>query len=308
MSFSFSYSFGYVPSFSTVGLVTTTQSWYVNVSVYPLFYSKIIVEWSIPASLGACTFNVYKSDIDTDPNSWTKLNPVPITSNVNFLEDIVPNNFSIYRRPYYKVEVILPAPDGRSFTSYPSTWINQRTNLMEIRATEITRRENVLLDKFIGVDTYLYRRKYFGARCPQCYDENTEKVIQDHCTACFGTSFLGGYYNPILTKVAYDTSPNNTILAYIGKLETNETTAWTTAWPDINSLDIIYRVPDAKIFRVGVVNNTELQTVQVRQMMQIIELDKNSVEMAMVTQNTPSQFTTPGLTGVGAKTATGYTI
>lgn len=305
MSIAFTYGFGYIPSFSETSLVTSVETSYISVKIYPLFYKKVIVEWSIPPSWGSCTFNVYKGD--TEQGEFDKVNLTPLSS-TNFFADTTTQDFSKFHRSYYVVEVILPQPDGRSIKSPIATWQNIRTNLMGIRAVEITRRETILLDKFVGVDTLIFRKKYFGERCPNCYNKDIEKVTKDHCLTCLGTSFLGGYFPGMATKMCYEISPNNTQLTYLGKLETNQTSAWTISSPVLMTHDLILRVPDYKLFRIESINQTELQTVQVRQVVQITELGKNSVEMNLINSGVPSTYTLPGLTGNTIATQTGYII
>jgi hypothetical protein len=179
---------------------------------------------------------------------------------------------------------------------------------MGIRAAEITRRETILLDKFVGVDSLIFRKKYFGQRCPNCYNEDIEKVTKDHCLTCLGTSFIGGYFPGMLTKMCYEISPNNTQLTYLGKLETNQTSAWTISSPALMTHDLILRIPDYSLFRIESINQTELQTVQVRQVVQITELSKNSVEMNLINSVVPSTYTLPGLTSNTSATQTGYII
>ena len=304
-SLSYSYRFGYIPRFDTVELVTSVESAYINVKVYPLFYNKIVVEWSIPPSLGNCSFNIYKQDTEAGP--WLKINPTPLVG-TNFIEDTNTQDFSKFHKSHYIVEVRLPAPDNRYIKSSPTTWENKRTNLMGIRAREITRRETILLSKFTGIDTLIFRRKYFGERCPNCYNKDIEKIVKDHCLTCFGTSFVGGYFPGMLTKVCYEISPNVTQLDYIGKREINQTSAWTISYPEVMSLDLLLRIPDSRIFRVENINPTELQTVQVRQVMQVTELDKNSIEMSLISGATPSSYVLPKIRGNTSTTNTGYII
>jgi len=283
----FSFGLGFIPGYSLTEIQTTTETGYISTKVYPLFYSKIIIEWAVPPSWGSCLFNVYRGDTEVGP--WVKLNPAPL-SGTNFLEDTLSEDFSIFHRGYYIVEVQLPAPDGRRIKSPMVTWENKRGTLVEIRAKEITRREKVLLSKFTGIDTLIFRRKYFGERCPECYNLDIEKVTKDHCLTCLGTSFKGGYFPGMLTKVCYDVSPNNTQMSYQGKIESNSTTAWTTSFPDIMVHDLLLRIPDSRIFRVEANNATELQTVQVRQVLSIVEKDKNSVETTLLKTITPTRY------------------
>ena len=304
-SLSFSVNPGYMPWFNPSLLTTTTTTGHIHVKVYPLFYNKVIVEWRIPARLGVCTFNVYKSPSDAGP--WSKINDVPL-SNTNFLADTTTEDFSIFKKSYYTVEVRLPSPDGRYIKSCSTTWENRRGTLQELRAREVTRREKILLNKFVGIDSLVFRRKYFGERCPQCWNPVIEKVTQDHCPTCYGTSFLGGYFPGVPTKICYDPSPNSTQLAYLGKLEINQLSAWTIEYPSVDSLDLIVRIPDFKTFRVSSINQTELQTVKIRQIMALTELSKGSVECTLIDQIMDSKYINPNLLGSTTKTSTGYII
>lgn len=306
-SLSFNYGFGYIPDFTPTPLTTSVVSSYVTVKVTPLFYKKVIIEWSIPAAMGICTFNVYKSPTDVGP--WEKINGA-ILSNTNFIIDASTQDFSKFHKSWYTVEVRMPAPDLRYITSPPTSWENVRTDLMSLRAAEIIRRETILLGQFVGVNSLVFRRMYFGQRCPNCYNKEVEKVMQDHCPVCLGTSFSGGYYPGIPTQVCYQATPNQTALTYLGKMETNQTTCWTINVPEIETLDLILRVPDFKLFRVEDVSQTEIQTVPVRQMMQITELAKGSVEFDLIISNNvvSTQYTMPGLEPVAATSKAGYVI
>lgn len=305
MALPFSFAFGRINSFPTLLPTVSVETSYISVKVYPLFYNKTIVEWSIPAMWGACTFNVYKGDTEAGP--WVKVNPTPL-SNTNFFADFNVEDFSKFHKSDYIVEVRLPVPDGRYIRSAAVSWDNVRSNIMQIRAAEISRRENILLSRFVGVDSLVFRRKYFGERCPECYNAAIEKVTKDHCKECLGTSFKGGYFVGMPTKISYEVSPNNTQMSYMGKLEVNQNSAWTTAFPSIMTHDIILRIPDFKVFRVEAVNQTEIQTVAVRQTMQLVEKDKSSVEMNLINQAIPHGYLQATTIKDNINTQVGYTL
>jgi hypothetical protein len=247
---------------------------------------------------------VFRTDTG-DFNVAEKLNQTPIV-NSNFYEVRNTTDFSKFRSSEYIVEVILPKPDGRAIISSPCTWTNTRSTLMQIRVNEIVRRETILLSKFIGVDTLIFRRKYFGDRCINCFNTKIEKVVKDNCKECYGTSFLGGYYPGLLTKVHFEISPNITGMSYQGKVETNNTSAWTVAYPNVDPLDLLIRIPDFKVFRIDSINCTEIQTVQVRQIMNITELNKSSIEMKLLEGIVPSEFTSTKLIGTKSKINNGH--
>lgn len=277
----------YFPGLAVVPLQTTVESQYVRVSIYPVFYKHFIIEWSVPAKWGAVKFNVYKSNMES-PNSFEKINPVPILG--NFYKDPTTMDFSKFKDSYYKVEVTLP--DGRSIVSRTYTWENVRTNFVEIRAVEIRRRESLLLDKFTGISTLVFRRKTFGKRCTECWDTRTERCIKDNCQTCLGTSFEGGYFEGFPTKVQYNPTPNDAVLGYQGVVEANEIPAWTIDKPTINVFDLVLRVPDSKLYRASQVQSTELQTITVRQMLTLTEMGKDSVEYQLAYRLLPTEYQT----------------
>lgn len=303
LSLSVAFPFNYTRTVGTTASVVTPN---ISVKVYPLFYNTVIVEWSIPSTWGNCSFNVYRAD--TEVGALTKITDTPLV-NTNFLSDVLTQDFSIFHKSWYVVEVQLPSPDNRFIKSEMYSWENVRGNLMQIRANEITRRERILLNKFVGIDSLIFRRKYFGPRCPDCYNASIEKVTKDHCTSCLGTSFLGGYFPGISTKICYEISPNSTENTYVGKLETNRTSAWTISSPSVMSQDLVLRLPDFRLFKVEGVNSTELQTVSLRQSMQIVEKDKTSIEMNLINQILPSRYLTANTTATDTlNTQVGYSI
>ena len=64
-----------------------------------------------------------------------------------------------------------------------------------LRAREILRMENIRLRKEAGQEGYLLKRKLFGTVCT-CLDTMTKEVRDPNCTECFGTGFIGGYFDP----------------------------------------------------------------------------------------------------------------
>ena len=281
---SFSYQFGYYPSFLPTGLAPNREAAPIMTKVYALFYKYMVIEWSIPADWGVSHFNVYKAQTEYGP--WTKVNLTPI--NGNFFKDSTTEEYSKYNNDYYIVEAVLDA--GYIYQSAPTTWQNKRSNWVELRSTEIQRRETLLLTKFVGVQSFVFRRRTFGKRCPNCWDPRIEKVIKDHCAVCIGTSFEGGYFPGYETLLQYDPTPNNAAFSYQGRIEPNTIPAWTTSFPQLNVFDIVLRVPDWKIYRIESMTSTELQTVTVRQILNLNELDKESIEFVLAQQALPSGY------------------
>lgn len=269
------------PSYSSH---SQTETSYLKVSVFPIFYKQTVVEWDIPSEWGACKFDVLRSETEVGP--WNKVTEEPTAQ--YYFKDRSNPEVSKFNTYFYIVECILPS--GQRIISPVTTWEAKRHSFVEIRAREITRRETLLLTKFVGVKTIFFRRKRFGQRCSTCWDPTSESVTLDHCPDCLGTSFEGGYFGGYETLLQYDPTPSAVEFSYQGKVERNAITAWTTSRPTIESLDLVLRVPDLRLYRVGEKQTTELQTVQVRQILQLVELAKDRVEYQVIKKLLPPEY------------------
>lgn len=293
MSFSFSLQLGFLTQTATYGhsgilrpeaaLTTTTLSDNLAVKVYPRWFKHIAVEWSVPADWGNCVFNVYFSQVSGD--DFEKINPAPISG--TYLLDDNTQEYRKFNRGIYVVEAILLDRNNVAIRSEPTTWEFDRRRWVEIRSTEIQRREQILLSKFNGVKSYLFRRRTYGERCPECWSYTTEKVIKDHCTTCFGTSFKGGYFSPAPFYMNYDSTPNATVKSSAGVTEPNQIMSWTISLPEVRPDDVIVRTGDWSMYRVEGIAPTELQIVTVRQVVKLTQLAKSDIENQLLTINIP---------------------
>lgn len=277
-SFSFSPNWSYYPlNGNQLPIINPDAiSGNFTISIAPHWYDRANLTWTVPSDWGSITFNVFAAPTESGP--FTQLNSTPLAS-PQFV-DLKLESYSKGGRKFYIVEATFP--NGKRVQSPATTWENKGTTFVNLRIKEIQRREWLLLRKFVGVETLLLRRKTYGIRCPNCYNEDTKRVNNDRCTICWGVSWVGGYHSPLSTLMQYDPTPDEVVLGYAGKLEPNQITAWTIAFPEILDLDLIYRIPDKRLYRVDKVNPTELTTKPVRQIALITELSKESIEYKLV--------------------------
>lgn len=259
-----------------VPLDTLSSDSSISVTVTPVWYEYIGLTWTIPATWGSCVFNIYKSESQEGP--FVKITDTPTTA--SGYKDYNTRQTSKFVFDYYKIEVI--KSDGTTVQSSPVTWINKRTDWVELRAREVQRREWLLLRKFTGVQSYIFKRRTYGQRCKLCWNPTVSKTVNPNCPECYGTSFEGGYFTPISTLVGYDAQTKTSAFNYAGKLEANEISGWTINYPNIDFKDLVLRFPDMKMFVADPIQNTELQTADVRQILKLTELSKDSVEYKLI--------------------------
>lgn len=254
-----------------------------QVTVYPQWFKQVSLSWTVPADWGQCLFNVYYSPAFED--DYVKLNATPITS--NFFTDTTSDDYSKFKRGYYKVEAILVDKNNIRLTSDPSSWYTAQKDFVKIRSVEIQRREYMLLRRYVGIQSYLFRRKTFGKRCPLCWNYKANTVDDDHCPNCLGTGFDGGFFEPIPLFVQYEATPNSDQKTYFGIDEENQIGGWTISYPDVSNHDILVRTGDWNVYEILKINPTELQGNAVRQILTLTQLSKGSVENKLIARNLP---------------------
>lgn len=284
MSFNLSFSVGYFTQTSmyrsgdatsiAAEVPKTIVSKDLVVTLYPRWYKHVFVEWAVPAEWGDCTFDVFFSPNINGP--YTRINNGPLSG--NHLKDTDAQEYSKTNKAYYIVEATLLASDSQKLRSAPTSWETTQTPWVQLRSQEIQRREYILLSKFTGNKAYLFRRKTYGERCPECWNTKVNKVMKDDCKTCYGTSFKGGYFDCYTTYVQYDPSPDVSMKTYFGKFEPNQTAGWTISVPEFFPDDIVIRHGKWDVHKVDQTSRTELQGNTVRQLMQLTELDKGTIE------------------------------
>jgi hypothetical protein len=265
----------FLPSVSEFPETSSELNSEIKVTLYPLWYKSMTLSWTIPDAWDARTprFNVYRAR--TQGGNFELVSPEASTLTDQFFVDedsfLESSKFSEYQYGGATVKVSPPA----SATPVMGDW-------QRIRKNEINRREMILLRKFTGVDTILLRRKASGLRCPTCWDEASRTCVKNNCPDCYGVSFLGGYYKGLRLLVQYDTTVENKIYSFFGKMESNQIGGWTISFPDIEATDLLIRLSDHTIYRVSQIQNTQLQGENVRQVLQLTQLAKQGVEYKLI--------------------------
>lgn len=272
-------TFDITPSFfiirSAASMVAATVSSEIKIRVYPDWFKSATLSWTIPVEWGNATFEVFRSS--SPQTGFEKLSTGPIDSNhwvdYNTYQD------STHRRDYYIVEV---TSDAGKFRSPPASLSTGRVPYVKVVANEISRRENLMLRKYLGVPAMLFKRRTYGARCNSCWDPATEKVVRSSCDDCCGTSFKGGYHKGILSYFQFEPSSKDVQHTHFGKLESNQSSCWTTSLPIIDPEDILVRLEDYRLFYVAQVRQTEMQSATLRQMAAVSELNHHAPEFALI--------------------------
>ncbi|MDY6957883.1 MAG: hypothetical protein SVK08_01865 [Halobacteriota archaeon] len=181
---------------------------------------------------------------------------------------------NLTRTLYFKIRCINPSGKeiwSDTFANFP----NQPTRV----AAHIVERHYLQLKFLNGIQSALYIRKTMGIRCPNCWDPISKRSNKSKCPECYGTTWLGGFYDPIKIWVNYSPIQKTQIKSQIGTTDAMESSGWTAGFPVVTPGSIIMEMNEtARRWQVVQVAFKEFNRVPVRQIMTIQELRKDAIE------------------------------
>jgi hypothetical protein len=259
--------------------------------VAPAYPLGVFVQWNYTAeAAGEFNFQIERSGSPEGP--WTPVGNV--TNGVTFYDTLVKSNdaanaLSIERSIWYRVT--LP-----NTTSVPMNLDGERANdvfqtgrgddnILHKRTIYLRRkiiRDEALAFKVLnGIPVSILKRKHFGTRCPVCYDPLTKTTTKSRCTACYGTSWAGGYYAPIHTLARLVTGGAQTGLDSQGKSEYLQTTITLLNYPLVEEGDVIVEREIDRRYLVKQMSSTELRRLVVHQTVVTVELPRTAPEYSV---------------------------
>jgi hypothetical protein len=146
----------------------------------------------------------------------------------------------------------------------------------------IARNKQLLLRRFNGTKCYVFIRKTFGPKCKLCYDPVRQKSTSSYCPACFGTTFEGGYFAPILIYIYLEHLNKANFKTDLQNLENLRIeNNWCGNFPLFAPGDLIIRAKDEAVRYVidSPVSHTEQNDVVVEQRFPVTQINLSRIEM-----------------------------
>lgn len=237
-----------------------------------LALNRILIQWSIDSTdddLSKFRFTLKRSNSPEGP--FDRI--APDFTNVFQFIDETEQMKSNWRKIYYSLTVT----DVRNQETLLSP-VASPEDLPDAFLLEIRRRNDLYLRRFVGVPAGILIQKTFGQRCGSCYDQIKSRLKSSKCLACYGAGFLGGYFPQINFPLASSPSPELVAILETGEKQPNQTNFWTGFYPAISPRDIIVEFRDQHRWRVVTVGKTERLRVRSRQIMSVVEINRNDVE------------------------------
>lgn len=214
-------------------------------------------------------FFVERSEAEAGP--WLQI-AGPMVDVYRFRDNSTPQITTNARSLFYRVKA-KHSPSGREV--YSKTF--DQEGEISLLAQEMVRLERVLFEEFVATRCWVFPRRTFGQKCPNCYDPVMEKIVDDQCPTCWSTGFSGGYHYPISFWAQID-SPEQTEQV---TLEDHRRILYFTLRcgpsPALKPLDLIIDHQNRRM-RVVSVSGTSRLGVTVRQEVRLVQIQRGSIE------------------------------
>lgn len=95
--------------------------------------------------------------------------------------------------------IILETSKG-TYVSEPMTNRGLLSERQRLQVKTIYRRLSIFPRNYIAIPSVLLKRKWFGPRC-HCVNKETLEITNTHCSSCYGTGILGGYWSAASSRL-----------------------------------------------------------------------------------------------------------
>lgn len=250
------------------------------VRVYPMYPRRVFVQWVIrnPGTSPAFVYQVYRSG--STEGEWEHIG-VDLDTYYFVDEDFptpasqeAPGLFSTQLTLYYKITAVRTGdPTVYEVIKKMEPWLDARRMGMH---RKFVRDALVALKKVIGTEVTILKRLRWGERC-SCV-ASTGQSTRASCPLCFGTTFVGGYWEPVYGYAQLGSQPVSVTTAIQGKTERREVTILMSNVPQVGEGDLLIFLRSDRRFEVKHVTPTQVQNVDVHQEVIASELSPYSVE------------------------------
>lgn len=252
----------------------------LTTSVIP---TGMFVQWTVqePSEVGEYSFTLERSGgpvgpwdlvLGDTPSQYAVLDKLDQTPTSGTYTR--PNQLTFYDRLYYKVTC--RTPSGTILTDIGETGPASPSPRMVGYQRKLVRDFRLSL-KFTGTLIAVLKRRTWGARCSRCYDLRTKQVVRSECNACWGTSFTGGYWAPLLTYGKKSATATSVALTPEQKSDSNDAQIWLPMFPQLERDDVLVSLKDQRRYRVDRQVQPEIQLSGVHQVVTCQELAHDHV-------------------------------
>ena len=244
---------------------------------------RILVKWELePTSqkLNNLFFFIDRSESDAECDlKQISTDPIPANEKNEFMDFDVRLK-DINKVYYYRVRAV-EMLNGQAVQTFKSETFEQREDPPDLVALYIIE-EHLFAHRWVyGVPAVIYTKKAEGFRCEECWDNVLKRQTNSHCERCYGTGFIGGYYQPIPAWIDFSPSPEIVQIADFGEKQLHETDIQFTDYPSLQVGDLILQGKPLVFWRVENVRSTLKNQTTILQIARLNMVNRSDIEWAL---------------------------
>lgn len=189
-----------------------------------------------------------------------------------YFRDITVNRLSRDRAYNYRLRITHQPTSEVTYSDVAT--LEARPNL---EALEVRRLEYVLFREEIGRRCWVFPRRTFGQRCPNCYDPVLGSAVKQGCETCFDTTYVRGFLDPIEAYIQFDTTALHHEASTLLETQQTNSTARALDFPPLKPKDIIVEVENVR-WRVERVTTTQRNRATLHQELVVHAVPLSDIE------------------------------
>lgn len=175
-------------------------------------------------------------------------------------------------RAYYYI-VRMARTDGSAYQDSEVFTLHHDADAISL---EMVRKKTLFLRVKGGIGTAVLARKFWGARCGRCWNQERMAPTDPDCPECFGVGFVGGYLLPVFLP-ALANPPKRAVIDSGIPYEIGNTYFELANFPVVNMKDIFVDTTMNLRYEVEAVGTTSHRMHPISQMIQVNRIDENSI-------------------------------
>lgn len=247
--------------------------------VIPVYPEFMHIQWSIKDTNGAVgSIKVLKSG---SPEGPFQIIAEDLPTDTYFYQDYDLGTGGLSQSTWYRIQAVSKLAPDEEILSQPLT-VEYREQPHRSRIARKARRDlYITLSRLNGTVFIVLKRKRSGERCSTCYNPYTQDSVLSSCGECYGTTYTGGYFDPVTIWGKVDPTSGGNQFGLQGLSETNISGFVCMDYPLIELEDILVEKQTNRRFKVVRGMQTESSRIAVHQDLQISELARTAIEYSI---------------------------
>jgi len=250
--------------------------------IFPIYPRRVFLQWVLRHPTLGVTYEFTISRSGSAEGPWEVLTTPPI-NDFYYVDMDFPSNpltgtpdlMSMTRTAYYTIAAQpITGGDIISITKKIEPWLDRRREGIH---RKLVRDAMISLKRVVGTEMAALKKRKWGDKCTLCISSMGISV-DPYCPECYGTTFQGGYWDPVYGWAQLFTSPISVQTALQGETERKQTRLLMSNIPQMDKNDLIVFLRTNRYFQVAEVTPTQIHNVDVHQELIVTELSSTSAE------------------------------